>query len=121
MTKRKCGGNVGRLLGELLQVAFQGCLVGVSCPLDNMLCLVDRKWEGWESPKERKKTWTKHVSRTNAMSATCQEHFIDDNLCRLDTRKAALALELVCSVLSPALATSLSLSMCSDDPYDGPT
>ena len=57
------------------------------------------------------------------MSATCQEHFVDDNLCRLDTRKAALALELVCSVLSPALATSLSLSlsMCLDDPYDGPT
>ena len=60
LTKGKGGGNIRPLLGQLLEVALQGRLVGVPGPLYHMLGLVDGKWVGWESPQEYKKGWTKH-------------------------------------------------------------
>merc|ERR1719237_1244779 len=75
LTKGKGGGNIRPLLGQLLEVALQGRLVGVPGPLYHMLGLVDGKWVGWESPQEYKKGWTKHVLGPFAKTRRLADHF----------------------------------------------
>ena len=120
-TKRKGGGNIRPLLGQLLEVALQGRLVGVPGPLYHMLGLVDGKWVGWESPQEYEKGWTKHVlgpftKKTRRLVDRFAPRYLTPSQEKSHTRTGV-----TCYILSPSCLYVGSLSMCSDDRYEAPT
>ena len=120
-TKRKGGGNIRPLLGQLLQVALQGRLVGVPGPLYHMLGLVDGKWVGWERAQEYEKGWTKHVlgpfaKKTRRLVDRFAPRYLTPSQEKSHTRTGV-----TCYILSPSCLYVGSLSMCSDDRYEAPT
>ena len=119
-TKGKGGGNIRPLLGQLLEVALQGGVVGVPGPLYHMLCLVDGKWVGWESPQEYKNGWTKHVLWPFAKKTRRLVDHVAPRYLTPSQEKSHPRTGVTCYILSPACLW-VSLSMCSDDRYDAPT